>query len=257
MTTAAETLPAKPARKLSAYFWLSFSCLAIAVLGFLPTYWALLANGSLQAHALVHIHAVVFYAWCAFFVFQAWLVSQGKTASHREWGMAGIALATSVVFFGLFIAIRSAAFASAAGYEQQARAFFIVQFTVAPLFGGFVAAAIANVRKPEVHKRLMLAATASMLGAPVARWFMVALAPQVESGVALGPPPVALASLAGAIGLAPMLAALLVEWRQNGKPHPVTLWSLAILVVVLALLAPISETAAWQAIASAFIALAQ
>lgn len=64
------------------------------------------------------------------------------------------------------------------------------------------------------------------------------------------------ATVAAAIGLAPMVAAVFVDWRIGGKPHRVTLWSLAVMVVALLLLAPISGTAAWQGVAAAIISLA-
>lgn len=52
-----------------AYFWLTASCLAIAVLGFLPTYWMIMAQGRFNAHPLMHMHAAIFYGWAAFLVF--------------------------------------------------------------------------------------------------------------------------------------------------------------------------------------------
>lgn len=169
MTTTTQSKAIRGASRKTAYFWLTLSCLMIAVLGFMPTYWMLMAGGTLHAHPLIHMHAAAFYAWCFFLVFQSWQVTQGRVASHREWGMAGISLATIVVVFGSMLAIRSAALASGAGYVEGARAFFIVQAVAMVLFAGFVGAAITNVRNPEAHKRFMLAATVSMLGAPVAR----------------------------------------------------------------------------------------
>jgi len=46
--------------------------------------------------------------------------------------------------------------------------------------------AIANTRRPEIHKRLMLLAGISLLDAAVARWFLTFLAPPGPPG----PPPV-------------------------------------------------------------------
>ena len=240
----------------SAYFWLTFSCLAVAVLGFLPTYWLTLARGSLQAHPLIHMHAAAFYGWCGFLVFQAWLVMQGRTPAHREWGMAGISLATLVFVLGVLTAIHAGARGTAAGFGDGMRAFLIIPISSIVTFAAFVAVAIMNVRRPEAHRRYMLGATAIMLGAPVARWFLVLLAPPLAPGAVPPPPPVELAMLAGGIGLAPLLAALIVEWRGKGAPQRDTLGVLAVSVAVLLACAPISRTEAWQSVAGALIGLA-
>ena len=53
------------------------------------------------------------------------------------------------------------------------------------LFGMFVAAAIAYVGRPEIHKRLMLLATASMLPPAIARLFFavsVGIGPGLRPG---------------------------------------------------------------------------
>lgn len=250
------TIEAPAARRKSAYFWLTFSCLAIAVLGFAPTYWMVMASGRLQAHPLIHIHAAAFYAWCGFLVFQAWLVAQGRTPSHREWGMAGISLATLVFVLGVLTAIHAGARGTAAGFAEGTRAFLIIPVSSIVVFAAFVVVAIVNVRRPETHKRYMLGATAIMLGAPVARWFLVLLAPPLAPGAVPPPPPVELAMLAGGIGLAPLLAALIVEWRAHGKPHRDMLAILGISVLVLLACAPASRTEAWQSMAAALIGLA-
>lgn len=61
---------------------------------------------------------------------------------------------------------------TAAGHGSEALSFTWVQVGGMLFFGGAFAAAIANVRTPEVHKRLMLLATISLLDAPIARWVL-------------------------------------------------------------------------------------
>lgn len=254
--TTTKTSATAAASTTSAYFWLTFSCLAVAVLGFLPTYWLVMARGSLQAHPLIHMHAAAFYGWCGFLVFQSWLVVRGRTLTHREWGMAGISLATLVFLLGVLTAIHAGARWTSAGFAEGARAFLIIPISSIVMFAAFVAVAIMNVRRPETHKRYMLGATVIMLGAPVARWFLVLLAPPLAPGAAPPPPPVELGMLAGGIGLAPLIAALIVEWRTQRAPHRDTMTVLAISVAVLLACAPISRTEAWRGITAALIDLA-
>jgi hypothetical protein len=165
--------------------------------------------------------------------------------------MVGISLATLVFVFGVLTAIHAGARASEAGFAPQAQAFLIVPLSGIALFAAFVATAIANIRKPENHKALMLAATASMLGAPVARWFLTFLAPPG----AAGPPPVEVTVLPAIIGLAPMFALLAIELRSRGAPRRVTITATAITVAVVVLAVPISKTSAWRELAAAIIGL--
>ncbi len=66
---------------------------------------------------------------------------------------------------------------SAAGYREEALRFSWIQVGGITLFAALFILAIVNVKKAEVHKRLMLVATISLLQAPIARWFAVLLAP--------------------------------------------------------------------------------
>lgn len=77
----------------------------IATTGFARRYFMPLAGGTFQAPAIVHLHGVITLTWVAFLILQTTLVSTGRTAFHRSIGMAGIALATLVVFTASEVAI--------------------------------------------------------------------------------------------------------------------------------------------------------
>jgi len=102
---------------------------------------------------------------------QAWLVSEGKIRDHRDWGLAGISLATAVVVVGYATAIFGLHERLARGEGDRARAFLSTPFTAITLFAIFVAAAIACTHRPEWHKRLMIAGTVSLVNAAAARLF--------------------------------------------------------------------------------------
>ena len=99
------------------------------------------------------------------------LAARGRVARHRAWGLLGVSLATAMVLVGFAVANDVLAVRLAAGYGDRARAFHIASTSIITLFGIFVAAAIVNVARPEVHKRLMLLATISMLPPAIARLF--------------------------------------------------------------------------------------
>ena len=235
------------------YFIMAFVALAVAVLGFVPTYFMPLASGTFSAPAIVHIHGLFFFGWTLFFCMQTWFVYAGRTPSHREWGMAGIALVTAMVFSVFIAAGAMIHLRTAAGYGTQALAFAWVQVGGMLFFGGTVAAAIANVRQPEVHKRLMLLATLSLLDAPIARWVLGFTGAIPPAGA---PPAVGPIFTASLIADLLVVAAMMFDWRTRGRVHPVYLIGGAVLLVFQATRTMVSETAAWQAIASWIAGLA-
>ena len=44
------------------YFYMALACMAVAFIGFAPTYWVPLANRSLSASPVVHFHGLLFFA---------------------------------------------------------------------------------------------------------------------------------------------------------------------------------------------------
>ena len=151
------------------YFAMALTCALVAFLGFLPTYWAPLAAGSLAAPPLVHLHAVLFSAWSLFFIVQARLAGTGRIARHRAIGLVGISLASMMLIVGLATAIHSAEAHIASGFGERARSFLIVPVSTILFFATAVAIAIINRRQPEIHKRWMLVASVAILMAAMAR----------------------------------------------------------------------------------------
>src|SRR5438045_2192850 len=66
---------------------------AVAILGgFSSTYVPKLVAGTPTLPWIIHLHAVVFTSWLAFYVVQTTLVLTGRTALHRRVGIAGVSL---------------------------------------------------------------------------------------------------------------------------------------------------------------------
>jgi hypothetical protein len=245
------------------YMWMSASCLAIAVLGFMPTYFVPMARGTLVDEPIVHIHGIILFAWVTFFFTQSWLVAQGKVLSHRNWGLLGISIFTAMVF--IVTAVVSLRIAQAqlpgqpAGAAHAVRAFSWVSIGglvfIVPVF----ILAMVKLRDTETHKRLMLLLTISLLGAPIARWFLTFLAPAPDASAP--PPPAGLpvvniipifVTIAPAlVGDILWLIAMVYDYRTRGRVHPVYTIGGAIMVLIQVTAVPVSESAIWQNVAYA------
>jgi hypothetical protein len=235
------------------YFYMALACMAVAFLGFAPTYWVPLANRSLSASPVVHFHGLLFFAWSLYFVFQSWLAASGKVARHRTIGMIGVSLATAMTIFGFLVAVNAMKRSAAAGLTDDGIAFAIVPLSGILFFAVVFTLAIAAIRKPEAHKRLMLLASISLLDAAVARWFLTFLAPPGP----LGPPPVPVTIPPALVAYLLLVAAMVYDWRTRGRPHPVYIYGGIALIAVKLLNWPISATPWWHSFADGILAMAQ
>jgi hypothetical protein len=236
----------------SFYVWVALVCAVVAFGGFAPTYWLQVPAGTFVGPALLHVHAALFSGWILLLLSQSVLAARGKMDHHRAWGLVGISLATAMVVVGLTAAVYSLNVGLAAGYGDRSRAFFILPVSGIVLFAGFVIAAIANIARPEAHKRLMLLATFSLLEAAMARVFFALITgggPGLRPG--LGPPPPL------AIGVVPSLllellivAGMVFDWRTRGRPHPVWYVGAALTTAVILLRGPLAGTSGWLAFAN-------
>jgi FtsH-binding integral membrane protein len=164
---------ARPVRRTRFYFWLSLACLAVGIGGFAPTYWLQVPAGTFTGAPLMHIHAIVFTGWLLLLVGQNWRIAQGRLDHHKAWGLVGISLATAMLVIGWLTAIVGLEERLAGGFGDKSRAFLIVPLFSVTTFFAFVVAAIANIRRPEWHKRFIFVGTAIALMAAVARFFLI------------------------------------------------------------------------------------
>jgi hypothetical protein len=243
-----------PARDATRWFyvWIASACVVIAIGGFAPTYWLQLAPGTFIGSPLLHLHGVLFSAWLLFLLLQTTFVARGQIGRHRAWGLLGISLATAMVLVGFATANEVLAKRLEAGFGDQARAFHIASTSLITLFGVFVCAAIVYVKQPEVHKRLMLLATISMIPPAIARLLFavnVGVGPGLRPG--LGPPRAVESVLTpGFIADALILAGVIYDIRRRGRPHPAYLIGGGIIVAVQVLRVPAATTEWWYAIAN-------
>src|SRR5476651_1511120 len=152
--TAASAVDVR-AESRSFYVWMAGAFLLIAFGGFTSTYWAKVATGTFHAEPIIHIHGILLFTWTCFFFVQTALVASGRVLDHRAWGLAGISL-FSIMMCSILVGEETVLKRSEAqGFGEAARRFAAVTLLAWPLMAGFFAAAIVNIRKPQVHKRLM------------------------------------------------------------------------------------------------------
>lgn len=187
------------------YPGMALACLAVSIVGFLPTYVLPLAQGSFNRPPAVHLHGVLFFAWMVYVCLQSWLVAHGRVQNHRVIGLFGAGLATAMVFAFFIISVAQFAHLPAAALSLSWNGFAQMIF-----FVGCVGAALANVRRPEVHKRLMLLATASLLTAPIGRWVVILAGIQPSQDVSFVLPDWGLPCVV-------LLPALVFDHRTQGR----------------------------------------
>jgi len=242
-------LPRARAESRQFYVWMAYACAFVAIAGFTPTYWAPIAAGSFVGPPILHVHNLLFSAWMLLFIAQARFAASGRFEYHRSLGLVGVSLATAMLFAGLIVAIMSIDTGIARGFEQQARAFSIVPITIVLFFAATVAVAIANTRRPDVHMRLMLVASISLLPPAIARIFFLFLAPAGTPRPGLGEPPAVVFSLVPSFASdLLLLVAMMNDWRTRGRPHPTYVIAGALMIALQIVRLPFSGTPAWRAV---------
>jgi hypothetical protein len=259
MTVVAQ---ADVARRVAAsgqrfYVGMAGACMAVAVLGFAPTYWIPMFRGTLNVPPITHLHGLFFYGWTGLFLAQAWLVQERRLTRHRELGVVGVSLATGMCFVGLAAAIGTLKRFEPTSAAAASRAFSVVPVTGIAFFAILVTVALVKVRQSEVHKRLLLVATVSLLNAAVGRWFAVFLAPPVPDGLQgmIGPPPVAISLLPALVADLLIVAAMIHDHRTRGRVHRVYWIAGGSLVALQILRIPLGNTSAWSRVAELLVAL--
>lgn len=242
--TASSTMTNRRAGEQRFHLWMAGAFVFVAFGGFMPTYWMKIANGTFHAPPIVHIHGLLLFTWTLFYFAQTALVAAGRTPDHRSWGLAGIALFATMICSILMTKIAMLRIDDHYGVGDAGRRFAAVSLVGLPLVITFFALAIANVRRPDVHKRLMLLLMVAFMHPAVARVF-VALLAGPDTGHS-GPPPAFFAVPPGLVSDLLLVVALVYDWRTRGRPHRVYVIGGSALLAEQILMVPISMTAWWM-----------
>ncbi len=159
--------PASSRRFEHLFFFLISVLLTLAVgIGFAKTYFfAGLFRAKLPS-ALIHIHGVVFTCWFVVLLCQSGLASAGRVDLHRRLGIAGMGIACLMLPLGI---LATAEFLTRMASEPGMLTASIMPFTELFSFGVLAAAAFLCRKRPDIHKRLIMLATISLIGAAVGR----------------------------------------------------------------------------------------
>ena len=158
-------------RRFEHLFFIGMSVAFIITVfaGFARTYFLRPYFFSNSVPPLLHLHGIVFTLWPVFVVIQTVLVASNRTRVHRRLGIVGAFLVVSMVVVGTVTAIVRAkqnavalgSTAPLAGLEMP-----LGDMVVFPLLIG---AALYFRNKMDVHKRLMLLATVSIMAPAIIR----------------------------------------------------------------------------------------
>ena len=216
---------------------MAISAATVVVIGFAPSYYFRAHFGRPPVTPVQAVHGAVFSTWILLSMIQPLLVGARFTALHRRLGVLGAVVAAAVVVSGAFMAI-TAARAGHAPPGWDARAFLAIPLFEVILFAPMVVAGLWLRRRPQAHKRLLLLATVSILGAPSARL------------------PQAIAAAWDPFFFVPdmfVLALVAYDLATRGRLHPATCWGGLALVVSQPLRGALGRSAAWIAVAGLLV----
>lgn len=247
MSATSITDASLPADARRFHLWMAGLFLLIAFGGFYPTYWAKVADGSFHQPPIVHIHGMLLFTWILFYFMQTAWVAAGRTPAHRAWGMVGVSLFSVLVCVIIVTKVTLMQIDELHGFGVESRRFAAVTFGALPLMIGLFAFAIANVRKPEIHKRLMFVLMAGMMTPAVARVFLTFFAPP---GAAAGPPPPFVSIPPTIVGVLCVVGAMIYDKRTIGRPHRAYAYGLILLIVQPIATVMMANTDWWLAVAT-------
>jgi len=210
--------------------------LAITVfIGFAPTFYLKAFTAAPSLSPLVWAHGLLFTGWIALLLTQVTLVANDRVDVHMRLGMFGVAVAVAMVVVGLLTAINAARLGHVPPGAPPPLMFLAIPVFAIVEFAILFGAAIALRGNSQTHKRLMLLATITIVGAAIARL------PLPFAGT----PP-------GFFAIADLfiLAGVIHDWRKQGRVHPVYAWAGSLLVALQPLQLAIMGTGAWLAFAT-------
>ena len=151
------------------YMGMAIAIVATVFAGFAPTYYLRSFSDRDALMPLLHLHGFVFTSWIVFLMVQTTLVAANRVDLHRRLGIAGAVIAALMVAVGLLTAVTRAKQGAAPPGGPPSLVFLAIPFVDMLIFPTLVGAGFYFRRRADVHKRLMLLATISILAAAIAR----------------------------------------------------------------------------------------
>jgi hypothetical protein len=218
--------------RLRWFFPVVSSVLLVGLLvGFAPTFFLRSVFTASSLPGYLQAHGALLTTWYVLLVAQACLVATRRPHLHRRLGTVAVVVAALIVPLSAYVVVQAAPRLNPS----------LVQLAVVGdllsllLFSGFVTAAVCFRRRPDVHKRLMIAASFSIYG-PVLVRFELAYRSPVPPAIVV---PLALVTLA------------VYDVSSRRGLHAATKWIAGVMLAVLALLGGLLATGVAGAIVDA------
>ncbi len=197
--------------------------LLVVLIGFSPTLYLRAFFDVPDMPTYVLVHGAILTVWFVWFFIQTSLVAVHRTHLHRRLGIIGVGIGVAVIVAGGMVSLGLVPRLSSLGRDVEANIAqhaVIVWGNLGQLipFCVFLTLAIANRRKSEIHKRLMLLSSISIIGPALARVGRIPMLRVSESFVVNE-------SVFAFGGLLMLLLALVVhDAVVNKRLHSVTMW---------------------------------
>jgi hypothetical protein len=219
-------------------YYISFAVIAaLAVfIGFSRTYYLKGYFGAPSLAPIFHLHGLIFTSWILIFVTQTSLVAAGRTDIHRKLGVAGAIIAGLMIIVGPLTAITAARLGHSPTPAVPPLKFLAIPIFDIVQFAIIVGAGLYLRRKPEHHRRLMLAATIGILPAAFARFPIAPLYPYQ---------PIAAFIMTDIV----LLIAVAYDTIKHHRLHPAFVWSALMIILSFPLRMVLAGTTPWMSFA--------
>ena len=215
-------VPRPTGRRASRWFFPVVSTLLFAglLVGFAKTFFLRSQFNVPPIPPYLYVHGSVLTTWFVLVLAQTCLVAAHRTDLHRRLGIATVVVGVLIIPISAFVVVHAAQKAHGA-ITPLLRLEIVGDLLSLVWFGGFVAAGVYFRRRPDVHKRFMIASCFMIYGPVFARF-------NVVYGLPVPPPVVA------PLALVTLGAYDLIDARRLNRA---TVWIAFLLVGVLLLLA--------------------
>ena len=213
--------------------------------GFGMTYFHPMATGSLESlPPVVHIHGLFYCSWIILLVVQALLVNVKNMALHRSLGTFGIVIGTGVALMGALITTLFVGATEITTKDDYGLTYLSVVAVLT--FSILFCIAIRNVRKPEIHKRLILFATIVILPPGINRLYMMTF--ELFN----------VPFLATYLTMNTLIAAIAIyDWRTMGKISKTTLFGASAIIIPEIIFTPVIGSQSFDALCTLMSNIAQ
>ncbi len=137
--------------------------LAAVLIGFSKTFIIPVSNAAFHAPLIIYIHGFFAFSWIVLFLCQSYLIKEENWSLHMTMGMPGLLIAVGVAVTIPFAGAYQVEKDLAQGLGDSAVSAILGTFTAALIFISLVLAGLYYRKSPDVHKRLMLLATITVL----------------------------------------------------------------------------------------------